>query len=94
MSNFRFDGRIYHEPYDENHSTRIIHVSLLSKVGTIYSAVYKNEPPHDKINKMSVRPAKTRISLGIRPVWSESSLCTQWVAKDPSFIQGDSKDSD
>ena len=27
-----------------------------------------------KTNKMSVRPAKTQISLGIRPVWSESSL--------------------
>ena len=27
---------------------------------------------HDKTNKMSVRPAKTQISLGIRPVWSES----------------------
>ena len=26
------------------------------------------EPRHDKTNKMSVRPAKTRISLGIRPV--------------------------
>ena len=25
-------------------------------------------------NKISVRPAKTQISLGIRPVWSESSL--------------------
>ena len=27
------------------------------------------EPRHDKTNKMSVRPAKTQISLGIRPVW-------------------------
>ena len=27
-------------------------------------------------NKRTVRPAKTRISLGIRPVWSESSLPT------------------
>ena len=26
------------------------------------------EPRHDKTNKMSVRPAKTPISLGIRPV--------------------------
>ena len=26
-----------------------------------------NEPRHDKTNKMSVRPAKTQISLGIRP---------------------------
>ena len=33
-----------------------------------------SEPRHDKTNKMSVRPAKTQISLGIRPVWSESSL--------------------
>ena len=33
-----------------------------------------------------MRPATTQISLGIRPVWSESSLCTQWVAKDPSFF--------
>ena len=53
-----------------------------------------NEPPHDKTNKMSVRPAKTQISLGIRPDWSESSLCTQWVAKDPSFLHADSEDSD
>ena len=28
------------------------------------------EPRHDKTNKMTVRPAKTQISLGIRPVWS------------------------
>ena len=54
---------------------------------------------------MSVRPAKTQISLGIRPVrsesslcirpvWSESSLCAQWVAKHPSFLYADSEDSD
>ena len=41
---------------------------------------------------MSVRPAKTQITLGIHPVWSESSLCTQWVAKDPSFFHADSED--
>ena len=43
---------------------------------------------------MSVRPAKTQITLGIRPVWSEASLCAQWVAKDPSFLHADSEDSD
>ena len=43
---------------------------------------------------MSVRQAKTQISLGIRPVWSESSLCAQWVAKDSSFRQAESEDSD
>ena len=43
---------------------------------------------------MSVCPAKTHISLGTRPVWSESSLFAQWVAKDPSFLHVDSEDSD
>ena len=51
------------------------------------------EPRHDKTTKVSVRPAKTQISLGIRPVWSESSLCAQWVAKDTSFLHADSEDS-
>ena len=36
------------------------------------------EPRHHKTNKLSVRPAKTQISLGIRPVWSESSLSAWW----------------
>ena len=43
---------------------------------------------------MAVRPVKTWISQGIRPVWSESSLCAQWVAKDPSFLHVDSENSD
>ena len=51
------------------------------------------EPQHDKTNKMSVRPEKTQISLGIAQP-DQSSLCTQWVAKDPSFLHGDSEDSD
>ena len=44
------------------------------------------EPAHDKNQQNDVRPAKTQISLGIRPVWSESSLCAQWVAKDEGFF--------
>ena len=53
-----------------------------------------NEPRHDKTNNVAVRPAKTQISLGIHPVWSESLLCTQWVAKDPSFLHADIEESD
>ena len=34
----------------------------------------KYERRHDKTNKVTERPAKTQISLGIRPVRSESSL--------------------
>ena len=56
--------------------------------------VNPNEPPHVKTNKMSVCSAKTQISLDIRPVWSESSLCAQWVAKGPRFLHADSEDYD
>ena len=52
---------------------------------------------HDKTNKMAVRPAKTQISLGIRPVWSESllsawrkfgSLATHWAHSEDSDQTG------
>ena len=52
------------------------------------------ESLRDKTSKMTVLPVKTQICLGIRPVWSESSLCAQWVAKDPSFLQAGSEDTD
>ena len=35
----------------------------------------KDELRHNKTKKVTVRPAKTQISLGIRLVWSESLLC-------------------
>ena len=40
--------------------------------------------------KWSVRPAKTPISLDIRPVWSEYSLCAHSIAKDSMFLHADS----
>ena len=39
-------------------------------------------------------PSEDSDQLGIRPVWSESWLCAQWVAKDPSFLHAESEDSD
>ena len=45
-----------------------------------------------KPTKWHVRPARTQISLGIWSDWSESSLCAQWVAKDPSILHADSED--
>ena len=59
-----------------------------------YFSIKTYEPPHVKTNKMTGRPATTQISLGIHLVWWESSLCTQWVAKDPRFLHADNKDSD
>ena len=55
------------------------------------------EPRRDKTYMVSVRPAKTQISLGIRPVWSESSLsawrklgslATHWVHSEDSDQTG------
>ena len=64
--------------------------SVILKLGSDDSSLESVfEPPHDKNNKLTVRPAKTQIILGIRPVLSESSLCAQWVAKDSSFLRAD-----
>ena len=60
----------------------------------MYDKKKNNEPPHEKSSKICMCPAKTQISLGIRPVWSESSLCAEWVAEDPSFLHADSEDTD
>ena len=35
---------------------------------TVPEKAIQNEPQHDKTNKVIVRPVKTQISLGIRPV--------------------------
>ena len=47
-----------------------------------------------KPTKWPVYPAKTQIRLYIHAGWLVSSLCAQWVAKDPAFLYADSEDSD
>ena len=69
---------------------QIWHFAVFSERG---SCICKLSRLMTKPTKWQVCPAKTQISLGIRPVWSESLLCAQWVAKDPSFIHADSEDS-
>ena len=34
------------------------------------------------------------VTGALRVKSDQSSLCTQWIAKDPSFLHADSKDSD
>ena len=43
----------------------------------ILSNMTTYEPPRDKTNKITVRLAKTQISLGIRPVWSVRLMGSQ-----------------
>ena len=71
-----------------------MYVFLKICIRVSWNWIFTFEPPHVKTNKVAVRPAKMQISQGICPVWSESSLCVLWVAKDPSFLQADSEDSD
>ena len=42
--------------------------SMVRRVKQTMTKQYTYEPRHDKTNKLSERPAKTQISLGIRPV--------------------------
>ena len=58
-----------------------------SSPGKSFESHYTFESQHDKTNKMNVHLAKTRISLGIRPVWSESSLKKPWVLSYPLSAQ-------
>ena len=51
------------------------------------------ESPHGKTNKVTVRPAKTQISLGIRPVWSESSLSARRKTGSLAIDRAHSEDS-
>ena len=55
----------------------------------LHDSFKANEPWHDKTNKMSVRPAKTQISLGIRPVWSVFAVRMKkaWVLSYPVSAQ-------
>ena len=57
-------------------SVKVKLLSVKNEMKSYFCAIQKKkksfEPRHDKTNKMSVRPAKTQISLGICPVWSES----------------------
>ena len=55
--------KLYHGPaLRRPFMVKVINLSQFSAVS------FTNEPPHDKTNKMTVRPAKTQISLGILPV--------------------------
>ena len=73
--------------FDDN--WRIIFVCFYGEISKIipYHQISSSVP-------LPVLPAKTQISLGIRPVWSESSLSAHWVAKIPRFLHADSEDSD
>ena len=69
----------------------------IPKIYEFHFIVSLCEPRHDKTKKVSVRPAKTQIRLGIRLVWLESSLsawrslgslATHWAHSEDSDQSG------
>ena len=62
---------------------RLKHVQELT-IAQFYMSLLMTKP-----TKWYLRPANTQISLEIRPFWSVSSLCAQWVVKEPSFLHAD-----
>ena len=60
-------GLIYFILY--NIRPKFVYASLgVADFFAVLLCIYLYEQPHDKTNKMNVRPAKTQISLGIRSV--------------------------
>ena len=71
-------------------------VCLCDIISTLLSFTWTGlfELPHDKTNNVAVRPAKTKISLGIHPVWSESSLSAWRKPESLATLWVHSEDSD
>ena len=59
----------------------------------IFLAKYEMGVSMTKQTKWLVSPVKTQFNMCIRTVWSKSSLCAQWVAKEPGLLHADSEDS-
>ena len=75
-------------------SRRLEYLKLYKVESLKHINPFKYEPRHDKINKVTVRPAKTQISLGIRTVWSESSLSARRKLGSLATHEAHSEDSD
>ena len=80
-----------------NRSKFTLQKLIAAKINRFTVYYMLNEPRHDKTNKMTVRPAKTQISLCIHPIWSESSLSAwrnhgsisiHWVHSEDSDLTG------
>ena len=51
------------------------------------------EPLHDKTNKMTCAQRRFRSAWAFAQT-DQSSLCTQWVVRNPRYLHADSEDSD
>ena len=85
--NFPFlDGDVPRSASNEVYISQLIRFARVSSHVADFNA--RNKSLTAKLLQQGYR------SLDIHRVWSESSLCAQWVAKDTSFLHVDSEDSD
>ena len=91
------DNDIHYERYEtkkEQTKTRKPVLSPNEVITMIKMTIHSRATTWQNQQNVCVCPAKSQISLGIRPVRSESSLCVHWVAMTPRFLHADSEDSD
>ena len=68
---------------------------MLAKISLSKLYSFRNELPHDKTSKMTCAPSEDSDQLGHPPpVWSKSSLCIKWIAKDQNLLQAENQDAD
>ena len=68
--------------------------SVFCKLWTVQTRINMKWAEVQLDQQNDVRPVKTQISLCIRTVWYEYSLCTQCGAKAQTFLRVDNEDSD
>ena len=66
-TNANEQNRFRHFFFKKNDKIKLIDRAIDSSAAA-QNNLNENEPRHDKTNKVTVRPAKTQIRLGIRPV--------------------------
>ena len=68
------------------------HCTCIRSIVTTVSSLTVISPVFTHLSRLMTKPTKW-LCAQRSPVWSESSLCAQWVAKDPSFLHVNSEDS-
>ena len=70
------------------------HLKIIAVVILKWAASWQNQQNDCAPSEDSDQPGHLLSLIRVRPVWSESSLIAEWIAKDQSFLHADSEDSD
>ena len=71
-------------------NSMFFHVGGAIVVDQFSGEVFKKLLMFKELSRIMTKPTKWHV----RPVWSESSMCALWVAKDYTILHANSKDSD